>query len=193
MSLLTGGRLQAAGQVRNSYNIIHDTLAVPLNWTSGTASARLSFPSNWKLPFDIGPDKSSKVYLYIGGGELILSADSFVGNPTLDGILYYAQPNEKKIALLAVHQQLAANVALSVERAFIPEYAFNADAIDNLGSLVFENIASALGGTATFIRVNARINIGFYGIYSEPDYDVLNRVPPHEHSGLPWGIDIQDD
>lgn len=164
---MSGARLETGGQVRGVAPFLVTEMLTAAPAFGGTVSVPLT--SNKRLPFGIGPDKSGRVYPCINGLSIILTADSYVGTPTIVGTLQWRDDSGAYV-LAAIAQVLTAPIAINhVNLRIIPAMPYYADAVNKIGSIEFVNLASALGGTATAITATCYINMGYYGDYGEQD------------------------
>lgn len=188
---MSGARLQIAGQMRAVFPYVaRETLdVVSLSLVSGGLSQESQISYTKPLPFDLGPDKSGRVFVSFNGLFIRVSADSFATPPRLTGLIYYKTIEGRQINLTIIDSVFSANFSESNPNLLIvPETSFNAESFGELGYFGFQDINSSLG-SATAITVAIRANIGLYGEYGEDNLeDLLKPVIYHEHSGLPMEI-----
>lgn len=183
---MSGARLEANGQVRHAFPyIVNEGFRVNLTLTVANGFVdRQPIAFTGQLPFDIGPDKSGRVFLLINGVYIAVRVDA--GTTTnLRGALYFQGLDGRKVYLQSFSQTVS-----TVGSAFpggstliVPPQTITADKLSPLGYLGFEDNGSTIG-TATEIDLANWFNIGFYGDYSEPNWKELFDVAKHEHTGL---------
>ncbi len=180
---MSGARLETLGQVRNVYPYVSNK-GVSLLLTVPVATFRAETPiamDRSEIPFNLGPDKSSRVYVTILGINYIVSGDA--GTTSIaSGAIYYRNGG-KFHYLHSVSSTLATALAFNHERVITPSQALFADSVDNIGYIGFENYLS-VAGTATNLLFSIRLNIGLYGDYAEPNWTELFTLPVHDHIGL---------
>jgi len=184
---MSGAQLENAGQVRNIYpHMTNYETDTTLSITASGArdwTAAIAVPS--RVPFDTGPDKPSRVFIVLSNLTALISHDA-PASINMFGFLNYQAPDGRKhlIAGMALTPATGINTALNFDRIIVPLYSFNADALNNLGSLCYTAIVTGLGG-GTAITMRCVVNIGLYGDYAEPEWNELFRMREHEHTGLP--------
>jgi hypothetical protein len=180
---MSGARLQALGQVRNVYPYVSSKgVSLALSVPVATFRGEVPIPMDRsEVPFNIGPDKSSRVFVTILGVSYIVSGDAGTTS-VASGALYYR--NGGKFHYLdAVSATLATAMAFNSDRIITPAFPLFTDSNDNIGYIGFENYLS-VAGTAANLLFAVRLNIGLYGDYAEPDWTELFTLPVHDHVGL---------
>jgi len=189
---MSGARLQALGQVRNVYpfivsNSARVSLAVPVSTFLGEIAVPMYKAD---IPFDLGPDKSGRVFVTLNGVHLLLSVDA--GTTTrVSGFLYY-RIGGRKTYIVAIASTLATSGVQNIDTTLSPNMPIMAESVDNIGYFGFENAGSA-AGTAATITFDIAANFGLYGDYAEPDWNTLFKQQVHEHYGVNELVTINDD
>jgi hypothetical protein len=192
---MTGARLETSGQIRNSYPYIASTsVAASLTLSGSSFGTQSLITFSERLPFDATPDKSGRVFMCINGVFLRVTAQAFTPTaPTISGWIFYQTLEGKKIYLTALEASFSAAFSESNPTIKLsPDTSFNAQNLNAIGYLGYEDIATSLG-SATSITISAKFNLGFYGDYSEPDWEQLFQRQQHEHTGLPAIVGAKHD
>ncbi len=182
---MSGARLQSGGQLRNifPYYVVGETrltLTIPVAFTS-EGKTKIS-PKTANIPFDMGPDKSDRNFIVINGLSVVARGDA--GTTTqVHGFLFYLTPLAQKVYLLALDATLATPIGFNNPGIYMPSFPYNADSVDNVGEIGFENVAS-VAGTATNLVLHVGLNLGIYGVFAEPDWNAISEGFKHEHTGL---------
>lgn len=164
-----GAKLEAIGQLRDifPYHIVETLTVTPTYVAAGGTTSPLT--TTHKMPFNQGPDRSSRVFVCINGVYIRIKADSYTGTPVANGTLVW---NDKgtTCTIAAITQALTGPTAINLpDTRLIATMPLFGESVNDVGSVTFLNDGSALGGTATTITFTISLNMGYYNDYAEPN------------------------
>lgn len=181
---MSGARLEALGQVRNVFPFavsvgIRANLVIPVATFIGETPLTVD---KAEIPFNLGPDKSSRVYVCLNGLTCSVLADAGI-TTRISGSIYYRNGG-RRIYLGGINQTLNGVSLFNFDCLASHPYPIMSDSVDNIGSIGFDVGQSTLPGTATNVNVVVWVNVGLYGDYAEPDWKKVMSLPKHDHIGL---------